>query len=89
MSFINRGWQIVLLASILLFLGIKPVPGVGASVDSPGFANLLAPVFREVETGNAWVFPNSSFDLGARSMTCECFDPSGESSRTDGTRVTY
>ncbi|CAL8581303.1 hypothetical protein XPA_007002 [Xanthoria parietina] len=36
---------------------------------------LLAPFYRNVTAGGAWVLPASPFDLGARAMTCECFDP--------------
>ena len=38
---------------------------------------LLAPFYRNVTAGGAWVLPESPFDLGARAMTCECFDPDG------------
>lgn len=38
---------------------------------------LLAPFYRNVTAGGAWVLPASPFDLGARAMTCECFDPDG------------
>ncbi|KAL8804623.1 MAG: hypothetical protein Q9182_002431 [Xanthomendoza sp. 2 TL-2023] len=37
--------------------------------------SLLAPYYRNVTTGGAWVLPASSHDIGARAMTCECFDP--------------
>ncbi len=39
-------------------------------------AIVAAPYFRNVSAGDAWVMPGT-FDLGARSMLCECFDPSG------------
>lgn len=39
--------------------------------------SLLAPLYHNVTTGGAWVLPASPFDLGARAMTCECFDPDG------------
>ncbi|KAL8958031.1 MAG: hypothetical protein Q9193_004833 [Seirophora villosa] len=38
---------------------------------------LLPGYHRNVSTGAAWVMPASRFDLGARAMTCECFDPDG------------
>lgn len=38
---------------------------------------LLAPSYRNVTAGGAWILPASPFDLGARAMTCECFDPDG------------
>lgn len=36
---------------------------------------LSAPYYRNVTAGNAWVVPSSAYDLGARDMSCECFDP--------------
>ena len=43
------------------------------------FAPLLPPLYHNVTTGEAWVFPSSPYDLGARDvMSCECFDPEGE-----------
>ncbi|KAI4112888.1 MAG: hypothetical protein LQ345_006034 [Seirophora villosa] len=36
---------------------------------------LLPGYHRNVSTGAAWIVPASRFDLGARAMTCECFDP--------------
>ena len=42
-------------------------------------APLAAPLYRNVTTGEAWVYPSSANDLGARDMSCECFDPGGES----------
>lgn len=44
------------------------------SIASNGTA-LLAPIYRSGSVGQAWVFPSSAFDLGARSMGCECFNP--------------
>lgn len=38
---------------------------------------LSAPYYRNVSVGAAWVVPSSANDLGARDMSCECFDPSG------------
>lgn len=38
-------------------------------------AIVAAPYFRNVSAGDAWVVPGT-FDLGARSMLCECFDSS-------------
>ena len=40
---------------------------------------LSAPYYRNVSAGAAWVVPRSVYDLGARGMTCECFDPNGRS----------
>lgn len=37
-----------------------------------------APYYRNVSIGSAWVMPSSPFDLGARAMSCECFDPDSE-----------
>ena len=37
----------------------------------------LAPVYRNVSAGAAWVLPTSSLDLTFRSLDCECFDPAG------------
>lgn len=37
----------------------------------------LAPVYRNVSPGAAWVLPNNAFDLAFRSLECECFDPAG------------
>lgn len=40
------------------------------------FSGALLPAYhRNTTAGAAWVIPASPFDLGARSMTCECFDP--------------
>lgn len=39
-----------------------------------------APLYNNVSAGGAWVIPASNYDLGARAMTCECFDPNRESS---------
>lgn len=39
--------------------------------------SLLPPYYRDGTTGTAWVFPASPFDLRARAITCECFDPAG------------
>ena len=36
---------------------------------------VAAPYYRNVTAGDAWVMPSSAYDLGARGMTCECFDP--------------
>ena len=47
------------------------------AVNAHEAATLLAPIYRNLSTDDVWVYPNSSFDLGARSMNCECFDPSG------------
>ena len=42
------------------------------------FAPLAAPLYHNVIIGEAWVFPSSANDLGARDMSCECFNPDGE-----------
>ena len=39
-------------------------------------STVSAPYFRNVSAGDAWVVPSSAFDLGARYVNCECFDPS-------------
>ncbi len=44
------------------------------SSDASSFA-LLPGIYRNVSVGQAWVYPSSNFDPGARSMTCECFSP--------------
>ena len=36
---------------------------------------LQAPKYPNITIGQAWVYPSSPFDLGARAMTCECFAP--------------
>ena len=38
---------------------------------------LQAPKYPNVTIGQAWVYPSSPFDLGARAMSCECFAPTG------------
>ena len=43
---------------------------------SSGF---IAPYYHNVSIGNVWVLPSSKYDLGARDMTCECFDPGRKS----------
>ena len=42
-------------------------------------ASLLPPLYNNVTVGDAWVFPSSNFDLGAKGMSCECFDPGSKS----------
>ena len=37
----------------------------------------LAPMYRSVSPGAAWVLPGNAFDLTFRSLACECFDPDG------------
>ncbi|KAF6233889.1 hypothetical protein HO173_008101 [Letharia columbiana] len=39
------------------------------------FAPLTAPIYRNVTPGDVWVFPSSANDLGARQVSCECFNP--------------
>ena len=39
------------------------------------FAPLLPPLYRNASAGSVWVYPSSKYDLGARDMGCECFDP--------------
>ena len=41
----------------------------------PTNVSLSAPCYRNVTNGSVWVIPSSAFDLGARDMSCECFDP--------------
>ena len=50
-----------------------------AVLDHDFLANisLMAPLFHSISMGPAWIVP-TSFDVGARSMSCECFDPSRE-----------
>ena len=80
--------QSMLLATLLLLPSHVPILAAAEPHNLPQNGSLLAPVYRPVEIGNAWVFPNSSFDLGARSMSCECFDPSGSSAAlTDNTSI--
>lgn len=43
------------------------------------FAQLLPPLYRNVSAGGTWVYPSSAYDIGARDMTCECFNPDSES----------
>lgn len=42
------------------------------------FAPLAAPLYHNITVGEAWVYPSSANDLGARDMSCECFNPDGE-----------
>ncbi|KAM0799925.1 hypothetical protein BDR22DRAFT_272021 [Usnea florida] len=42
------------------------------------FATLAAPLYGNVAAGDVWVFPSSANDLGARQMSCECFDPGNQ-----------
>ncbi|KAI4139724.1 MAG: hypothetical protein LQ341_004107 [Variospora aurantia] len=46
-----------------------PIPGTNGTL-LPGY-------HRNVSAGAAWVLPASRTDLGARAMSCECFDPDG------------
>ena len=70
--------HVPLLALLLAGTTMWPVLATGGiSTNHSKYASLLAPVYREAEAGDVWVYPNSSFDLGARAMSCECFDPSG------------
>ena len=41
-------------------------------------ASLMAPYYRYAPAGGAWVLPKSVYDLGARDMRCECFNPDGK-----------
>ena len=43
-----------------------------------GATELLPPFYNNVTAGDAWVFPSSNFDLGAKGMGCECFDPTSK-----------
>ena len=38
---------------------------------------LLPPLYHNATSGPAWVYPTSPYDIGARSMSCECFNPEG------------
>ena len=44
---------------------------------SSNVSSYLPPYYRNVTAGGAWVLPASPYDLGARAMSCECFDPDG------------
>ena len=46
-----------------------------ANVSNVTFSALLAPVHHNVSAGSAWVYPSSDHDIGAKDMSCECFDP--------------
>ena len=50
----------------------------GFTSNATVFAPLAAPLYHNVTVGEAWVFPSSANDLGARDMSCECFNPDGE-----------
>ena len=50
---------------------------------SGSYNSLLAPHIYNVSAGAAWVFPSSANDLGARGMSCECFNPNGMSFGAD------
>lgn len=71
MSFSSLLSKLFGISIILCLANILP------TVNAHGAATLLAPIYRNLSTDDVWVYPNSSFDLGARSMNCECFDPSG------------
>lgn len=46
---------------------------------NPTTEGILLPAYhRNVSAGAAWVMPASPLDLGARAMTCECFNPDRE-----------
>lgn len=64
---------------------LPAIPSSNAtSLPANPFSNatsLLPPYYRNVTTGGAWVLPASPYDLGARAMTCECFDPEGRHSQ--------
>ena len=89
MAFFPATFLLMLLASsVLLATAVNNVfhqahddvflRGVPANI-STNVTLLSAPYYREVSAGAAWVIPRSMFDLGARDMTCECFDPSRKS----------
>ena len=49
-----------------------------STVSNSSISGFLLPgYYRNTTPGAAWVMPASPFDLGARDMTCECFDPDG------------
>ena len=66
-----------LLPLLLVGVNVSGLENVDTAAGPVGGATLLAPIYRNVTADDVWVYPNSSFDLGARSMNCECFDPSG------------
>ena len=45
------------------------------SVFATSNMSFSAPYFHNVSGGDVWVYPSSPTDLGARDMSCECFDP--------------
>ena len=47
---------------------------------APSNMSFSAPYFHNVSAGDVWVYPSSPTDLGARDMSCECFDPDRKSS---------
>lgn len=49
------------------------------SVSAPSNMSFSAPYFHNVSAGDVWVYPSSPTDLGARDMSCECFDPDRKS----------
>ena len=78
-------FRTLLCALTTLTVGLDQVSaGAGfhsRDVFGEGQIPCLAPVYRNVLPGAAWVLPNSVFDLTFRSLGCECFDPTGESPR--------
>lgn len=48
-----------------------------ANVSSTNISLAVAPYHRNVSPGVAWVVPKSPYDLGARDVHCECFNPNG------------
>jgi len=80
----SRLFVILMLQLVTVVIASFPYPSTGpfnhsvqANVTfNASQAIVAAPYFRNVSAGDAWVVPGT-FDLGARSMLCECFDPSG------------
>ncbi|KAK4694599.1 hypothetical protein P7C71_g3006, partial [Lecanoromycetidae sp. Uapishka_2] len=53
----------------------------------PHFSPLLPPLNPPITPGLAWVYPSSPNDLGARSMSCECFDPGNQCCMPNSTLI--
>ena len=52
-----------------------PVSLTNLTSNSTNVTSPIAPLYHNVSVGVAWGIPASTYDLGARGMTCECFDP--------------
>jgi uncharacterized membrane protein YfcA len=72
-----------LIGMFLSVVGQETGTGIGF-VSFPVLSNVtfvngtLAPLFNNisVNASAAWVYPDNRFDIGARQMNCECFNPS-------------